>query len=561
MRCFSSFSELIANSSSNASFPVNNDIADVQAAMGAANEQASVLGAMLDAYRSLGAAYYRAEQKPRMVETRDRSTKEIHELDQLCPMQIETVQGKIGEVNAAVSEEYKEIAELRKTDETQARIRLNNLLRLEKRIEKSMLGNRSLFGDSAFKRIDAPEELSDITPQPSVAKGKSTNPFAGQKFDSMADAEEYYKDIKNSCFKSFQQVYNAANFEEALTSIDGIFARKHIEDRTSGGDADYETHDIVSTEPLSRFRERWVAGGGDPGTAEYNYELAHPKYERGGLETEAAMLRAKETVQKCLSRVDFTDTDDVQELPVFLDEAAKSAGVSIDPASVSAAIEKQDIGAIKSLVDSTFVPPAQKPKRQRASGGTRQGPKYEYKFGVCVDGPMPLPNIGETLIQRAEKYASNADPDLYQTFSTLVKAVIQDERRHERLDEDLSAATSGAASSRFVDLDPNKPLAPQLHPELRGTVTADKLMRLDERRAAINDPERLHATVARFCEQARELQPDDRKKVYQFLKELDRDGVDIPGFPLDDLSIRKALSMNYTQEQKDELFKRYRQRA
>lgn len=547
MRCFNSFSELMADGVNNSDFSVFNDLTDVRSAAQLAADQAEVLLSTLGVYYGALDKLYSTPPDRSLVTKRDKTVKEVNDLNQIGPEQTQIVVEDIKKVNAAIEKEYQEIADCIAQDERVARQRLNDLMRYQRQLQKrNILGNKWLFNKDAFEVLPIPETLAAIAPVPSVSQ---------QRFDSIEEAEKFYSDkpTQNECYGSFQALHNAANYSDALARIRSDYARKYQIERTNKDDG-YATYDLAEPESLEAFTDRWVAGGGKAADAEYNYSLVYPEYKRGKAEKENAVERTKETVLGC---IDAADEMDLQALPQFIQDAANVAGLDLTPTDVTAiddAVEAGDLQAVKAVVTDRFVPDVEKPVQKRAFY-PRQSQPNEYKFGVCVSGMHAVPELSEKLMDIAEGYADPSNPDLYETFTTLIRGVTTDLRKHERLGQDVAAATTGVAASRFVNLDMSKPLASQLHPELRGTDTADQIRRLDMRSEEIDNPERLQVMLAYFGESARALQPEDKQKVYEFFTELRESGVDIPGVPMDDFSVRRMLAMPYTKEQRAELMR------
>ncbi len=556
MQYYNSFSELPG--ADGCGHSVFNSIEDVESALQSANDQLTVLRSLYEAGANAGRKYYKlAEFDDRRLLERSNNFEELQEILAIRPGMKAEVSAQIEKVNDAILQEYQEIAALKQTNPARAQQRLNNLLRLQNRTANTWLGDQTEFGEGAFTIIPTPPELEDLAPKP------STSPL---KFKTMEEAALYFgqKPTRNACYRSFQEIHNAANYEAALDEIDKLFIRKHEVARTSAKKEGYNSYDLVPTESLEEFTQRWVAQGGDYRDAAYNYEQVYPEYKRSNREIESAARRAKETVLRCLDTVDFDDPDDLDDLPVFIGEAVGGIGAEIDKSDISL-IEKLaqegNLAGIKEMVNQLMVPKFKPQRAKRAPFKRPPGPKYTYKFGVCTDSAMSyVPPITEQLIDLAEQYATPADKDLYDAFTILIRGIATDERRHDRLVRDIEEATTGKEGSRFVGYDSGKPLAQQLHPEYANTAVADKLNTLDRRAAEIDSPERLQTLMARFKQATRSMTDEDKNKVYDFLHKVKEYGIKIPGMTLDDLSIRRALGLEYTDEQKQEMMRSFTER-
>lgn len=162
MKQYDSFNDLYRNCSGPSEMSFFNNFDNVKEAADRANSQLVILRAArvnkLNAYNE----YMRLRNSKSGVGSFE--VRQVREANDVCSAESAKMQEKITDLKNEISKEYTEISEIRQTDESSARARLTNVVRLQKKLAKSKLGNENVLWDMRFSSVALPSELQDLLP-------------------------------------------------------------------------------------------------------------------------------------------------------------------------------------------------------------------------------------------------------------------------------------------------------------------------------------------------------------------------------------------------------------
>lgn len=184
MQCFSSFDMLYENQEYSSDCAVFNDIASAKKIMDEAIGQLEVLHGARENLLMANKDYKVAVKSGLSDIATNPEFRRLHEASRLCTDILGKITQQINDIQKEILDEYSEIDSIKSEDEKQARIKLNELARLQKQLRSSKLANVKIIGESAFKDVPVPEDLEYLLPHTS-----QDAPI----FQSIEEAAEYFK--------------------------------------------------------------------------------------------------------------------------------------------------------------------------------------------------------------------------------------------------------------------------------------------------------------------------------------------------------------------------------